>query len=197
MPEHPQFNDDAIVNPETHHEESDVNTRALMLFVVIFIVFAAVTHVALWLLYKFYVQVGVGQNAMANPPLTSILRPADPPALPRLQPFATKGESDVSSPVADTPVADMERMRAEEEKVLDHAGWVDRQKGIVHIPIDTAKNLALQRGIYQLNTASVPAPVAIGAGQTAVRPPAPAVPPTQGNPNSARAGATTNTGTRK
>ena len=35
------------VNPETQHERSDVNVRALLLFAAIFIVFAVVTHLVL------------------------------------------------------------------------------------------------------------------------------------------------------
>ena len=37
-----------IVNPDTHHEKSDVNVRALLWAVVIFIVFGAVTHFLLY-----------------------------------------------------------------------------------------------------------------------------------------------------
>lgn len=195
MPEHPQFPDDAIVNPETHHEESDVNVRALMLFVVIFIVFAAVTNVALWLLFKFYVQVG---KATPPPPMTEVTRPADAnvPALPRLQPFPT-GQSPkragTRSPVADTPVADMEQMRAHEEQVLNNPGWVDPQKGIVHIPIEQAKQLALQRGLYPVNTATAsPSP-----GQSAAAPLTPATAPPQAQSNPARIGTTTTTGNPK
>ena len=43
-----------VVNVETHHEESDVNVRALIWFMVVFIVFAVVMHVAIYLLYRFY-----------------------------------------------------------------------------------------------------------------------------------------------
>jgi hypothetical protein len=41
------------------------------------------------------------------------------------------------------PQADLQRFRAEEEKRLNTYYWVDRQKGIVHIPIEQAmKKLA-------------------------------------------------------
>ncbi len=161
MPEHPHSADDSIVNPETHHEESDVNVRALLWFVVIFIAFAAVSNVALWLLFKFYVQLGKGET---NTPLTQVARPvdADVPALPRLQPFSATGGKDVRSPVADTPVADMAQMRANEDQVLNNYGWLDRQKGTTHIPIEQAKQLALQRDTYAVNTTAA-APVTAGA----------------------------------
>jgi hypothetical protein len=136
---HRTYHDEEIVNFETHHEESDVNVRALLWFVVIFIAFAAVTHFALWLMFKFFVQLEHG-NA-ANAPMTSVARPpgADMPQEPRLQPFPTAAERDVMPPYRNTPVTDMLDMRAKEDAVLKNYGWVDQQKGIVHIPIDEAK----------------------------------------------------------
>src|ERR1700747_1261865 len=79
-----------VVNVETRHEESDVNVRALIWFMVIFIVFAAVTHAGLYLLYRFYRNIERG--AAANAPLSSVAMPqgADVPPTPRLQPFPNR-----------------------------------------------------------------------------------------------------------
>jgi hypothetical protein len=42
------------------------------------------------------------------------------------------------------PQDDMKRFRAEEEKWLNTYHWIDKQKGIVHIPIEEAmKKLAM------------------------------------------------------
>jgi len=136
------YHDEEIVNLETHHEESDVNVRALLWFVVIFVVFAAVAHFALLLMFKFFVQLERGNS---NAPLTSMAKPpdADVPQLPRLQPFLTKTPQVEIPPYRSTPVVDMIDMRAREDAVLNHYGWVDRQKGVVHIPIEEAKKLWL------------------------------------------------------
>jgi hypothetical protein len=40
----------------------------------------------------------------------------------------------------------MEEMRAAENDALNNPGWVDKQKGIVRIPIERAKQLVVQRG---------------------------------------------------
>jgi len=135
---HRTYHDEEVVNVETHHEESDVNVRALLWFVVIFIVFAAVTHAALFGLFHFLRNLERGN---ANAPLTSMDRPPDMdiPQSPRLQPFPTKQGSEVIPPYGSTPVVDMEEMRAREQQVLNNYGWVDKQKGIVHIPIEDAK----------------------------------------------------------
>jgi hypothetical protein len=192
MPEHPHSKDDSIVNPETQHEESDVNVRALMLFVVIFVVFSAVVYVAVWLMFKFFIQVG---KSAPPPAMTQIARPADAdvPSLPRLQPFvpgqSSKSPAGTRSPVADTPVADMEKMRAAEEKTLNNAGWVDQQKGVVHIPIEQAKQFALQRGLFPVNTAA--------SAPQAGAPPATAGIPAQGQSSSAQSGTGTTRGTQQ
>ncbi len=38
-------------------------------------------------------------------------------------------------------------LRATEDAALTTYGWVDRQNGVVHIPIDRAMDLLLQRGL--------------------------------------------------
>jgi hypothetical protein len=141
-----------VVNVETRHEESDVNVRALIWFMVVFIIFAAVTHVALYLLYRFYRNMERGEAA--NAPISSVAMPrdADVPPTPHLQPFPTRmPNEEVVPPTRNTPVTDMIDMRASEEQRLNSYGWVDKQHGIAHIPISEAKKLALQSGVYQVN----------------------------------------------
>lgn len=166
MPEHAHYRGDEIVNPETHHEESDVNVRALIWSFVIFVVFAAVTHVLLYLQFHVYAKFFRSEPA---PPMTAMQRPADmsvPPS-PRLQPFPTKeSRGEVMPPTTNTPVTDMEQMRAAEEQALNNPGWIDRQKGIVRIPIETAKQLVLQRGLPTATAAPAMTTVAGGATGT-------------------------------
>ena len=133
------------VNPETQHERSDVNVRALLWFAAIFVVFAALTHGIVYVMFKQFAQKA---RRTTTAPLTEIARPADAsvPQTPRLQPFPTKQRSGTMMPPnTTTPVVDMEEMRITEEQALNNPGWVDRQKGIVRLPINVAKQLAVQR----------------------------------------------------
>ena len=140
MPEH--HAEDHLLNPETHHERSDVNVRALLWFVAIFIVFAVFTHFLTWILFRHFAKEA---RRDVRPPLTAMQRPGDlsVPQGPRLQPFPTEG----MPPTRATPVKDMEEMQRSEEQALHNPGWIDQQKGIVRLPIDLAKQLALQRGL--------------------------------------------------
>lgn len=139
MPEHANHPEGEIVNAETQHEKSDVNVRALGWTAVIFIVFAAVTHLLLYQQFNFYRRHFRNE---ASQPLTMMTRPSTVPATPRLQPFPNN-----APPMTSTPVTDMAAMRAAEDAALNNAGWVDRQKGIVRLPIDVAKQLVVQRGL--------------------------------------------------
>src|ERR1041385_1407265 len=143
------YHDEDIVNPETHHEKSDVNVRALFLFGVAFVIFAAVSHFVLFVMYKQFVKI---EKKHQNVPLTKMERPESMsvPATPRLQPFPTKiSQTETLAPNANTPVTAMVEMRESQEKTLNSYGYVDKAKGVVHIPIEEAKKLALQRGVYK------------------------------------------------
>ena len=161
MPEHLQYEDKELFNPETHHEHSDVPVRPLFWFIVIFIVFGIVSHVVLFLLYKAFVS---AERDRMDPPQTQVSRPADaavPQNQPLLQPFP-RGEV---VPYRQTPVTDLEDMRRAEEQVLKHYGWVDKEHGVVHIPIEDAKKMFAARAAVQGQVAptAVPATAASGA----------------------------------
>ncbi len=142
MPEHIQYEDNDLFNPETAHEHSDVPVRPLFWFIVIFIVFGVVSHVALYLLYQGFVK---GERGRMDPPQTQVARPANagvPQNQPLLQPFP-RGEA--VAPYDQTPVTDLADMRRREAEALGTYGWVDKQHGVVHIPIDDAKKLYAAR----------------------------------------------------
>jgi hypothetical protein len=144
MPEHRDIDDFGVLNPETHHETSDVDVRAILWFVVIFIAFAIVTHVVLYLLFNHYRKLFRGD---VQPARTAISVAAQPPQTPRLQPFPQKDQRGKPIPPnASTPVVDMAEMRRSEQEALTTPGWIDKQKGIVRIPIERAKQIVVQRG---------------------------------------------------
>jgi hypothetical protein len=155
------YSGEEIVNVETSHERSDVNVRALAWFFVIFVVFAILTHVLLYLQFKAYA--GLMRGA-TNAPLTAVARPAgsEVPQTPRLQPFPSRAGGQIVPPNRNTPVTDLEDMRRAEEEALQTPAWIDRQKGVVRIPIEQAKQLAVQR----LNAAPPPPPAPPAAPTT-------------------------------
>ncbi|MGZ8710326.1 MAG: hypothetical protein ACXW28_08880 [Thermoanaerobaculia bacterium] len=146
---HIHYSDDDLVNPETHHEESDVNVRALLWFFVIFVIISVITHFALTAFYKGLSRM---ERARGGETLTQMPRAADadvPKGQPLLQPFPTKVQqsAEVIPPYRTTPVTDLRDMRRAEQEALNSYGWVDQQKGVVRMPIAEAKKLVVQRGL--------------------------------------------------
>ena len=117
-------------NVEVHHEESDVNIRAIFGFGAGLIAVAVIVHVAILLLFNF-LDGRAKQQAAAAYPLATQQGERLPPE-PRLQ---------------TEPREDLAALRAREEETLRSYGWVDRNAGVVRIPIDRAMELTLQRGL--------------------------------------------------
>lgn len=91
--------------------------------IVTVVVFALV--VSAGLLYYF-------THAVEAPSVNPLAETQPPPPEPRLQV---------------TPSADLERFRAEESTRLNSYGWVDREQQTVHIPIDRAMDILLEKGL--------------------------------------------------
>ncbi len=118
-------------NPAVHHEESDVNIRAILGFAAGLIVVAIVIHVAIWGLFRFFDARATHQAEQPEYPLAAKQEQRLPPE-PRLQ---------------TNPRQDLADLRAAEDVTLSTYGWVDRNAGVVRIPIDEAMKLTLQRGL--------------------------------------------------
>ena len=117
-------------NVEVHHEESDVDIRAIFGFGAGLIAVAIVVHVAILLLFNFF-DSRAKQQAAAAYPLATQQGERLPPE-PRLQ---------------TEPREDLAALRAREDETLRSYGWVYRNAGVVRIPIDRAMELTLQRGL--------------------------------------------------
>ena len=162
------------VNPEVHHEQSDVDVRAILWFTVIFVVFAVVAHIGLYFHFQFM------RRAERQPDLLPIsLVNQDNPRLPpgpRLQPFPTPdAQGRALSPLQTNPPFDMNQMAVEEERELTTWGWENEAEGIVRMPIDRAMELQLRRGFPVAPQAGADAPVAFPDQAVAAQsaPPAP------------------------
>lgn len=117
-----------IDNPEVQHETSDVNIRAILGFGVALLVTAIIIHFLVWLLFEYFDAREI--TTVREYPLAAEQQNRLPPE-PRLQ---------------TDPRQDLRDMRAREEVFLTTYGWVDKNAGIVRIPIEEAMRLAVERG---------------------------------------------------
>src|SRR4051812_45901136 len=106
-------------NPEVHHETSDVNVRAVLLFGAGLFIAAAIVHLLVWVLFGYFSSHEAVRGAR-EPPLAATEQNRVPPE-PRLQ---------------TNPRADLRDLRAREDQMLTSYGWVDKNAGVVRIPIE-------------------------------------------------------------
>lgn len=116
--------------PQTHHEESDANIMAVLAFAGGLIVTVAIVSVVVWVLFQ-YLTAQAARRQPPSFPLATAQENRLPPE-PRLQ---------------TDPRQDLRDMRDAEQEILTTYGWVDRNAGVVRIPIDQAMRLAVQRGM--------------------------------------------------
>jgi hypothetical protein len=115
-------------NPNVRREKSDVDTRAIIRFGLALAIVLVATYLVLLGLFGYFstreMRLGRGPARVQS---TDQLPPE-----PRLEL---------------SPRANLEALRAAEKEVLENYDWVDKQKGIVRIPIERAMELVAQRGL--------------------------------------------------
>ena len=117
-------------NVEVRHEESDVNIQAIFGFGAALVVVAIVVHLLIYVLFGFF-SAREGRSVPAEYPLAAAQENRVPPE-PRLQ---------------TNPREDLSELRAKEDEILGSYGWVDKNAGVVRIPIEAAMKLTLERGL--------------------------------------------------
>lgn len=114
---------------ELGHEVRDVSIKAIVWLGIGVIIMVFIAFVAVTLLYGLF-EVQRVERASPPPPLLEEAQGLPP------QPLLQRN-----------PATDMEKMRQETDGILNNYGWVDKQTGIVRIPITRAMELTLERGL--------------------------------------------------
>ncbi len=119
------------------YETRDVNVGALGKWLLVLTIVIAGTYVVTVGLFRFFSGREAAKDVAAGavPPAATQAAPADEQLKwpePRIQ---------------SAPADDMARLRAEHERVLRSYGWVDREAGVVRVPIEVAMKLVLEEGL--------------------------------------------------
>jgi hypothetical protein len=162
-PEVERFNLD---NPAERHEQRDVNVLAVSKFAIGLALLCIASFAIVVGVFRYLEHVTSGvpagrQNVVAG-------QPQRPPA-PQLE---------------ETPALDLARERAAEEELLHTYGWIDKQAGVVRLPIERAIELMAQRGLPSRAAAppasSVSVPTEAGLGPKVQQPGGPLAPESGG-----------------
>ncbi len=118
------------------HEERDIRARPIVLSVV---GLTAVTVAAFFLMHLLFNVLAARQAKQSAPPspLAAKYGLKEPPP-PRLQ---------------TEPIADLQALRARDAAALHAYAWVDRDAGVVRIPIERAIAVLAERGLPARNLA--------------------------------------------
>jgi hypothetical protein len=114
------------------YEHTDASVWTVVKFIMWLSVAAVIIHFGLGLLFNLFVEQRV-ERREPRFPLAAAEGPRVPPE-PRLQRF---------------PREDILNFRTSEEATLQTYGWVDRAAGTVHIPIQEAMRLTLERNLLK------------------------------------------------
>jgi hypothetical protein len=117
-------------NPEVHRETTDVNIRAIFGFAGGLLVTGIVIHLLVFVLFRYFTA-REGRAVEPQFPLAVAGQTRVPPE-PRLQ---------------TQPRQDLSDLRAREQQLLTTYGWVDKNAGVVRIPIEQAMKVTLERGL--------------------------------------------------
>ena len=142
-----------------HHEDTDIDIKAMVIAAVALAIMTAFCYVTVYAAMGIFGRREDALSAVKSYPMAPTGADAPLPPLPRLQ---------------TDPKKEMRDLRAEEQAVLESYRWVDRNAGVVRIPIEDAIRLALQRGFESRPAAPAPAAAAPAAPAPAPARPAPA-----------------------
>jgi hypothetical protein len=121
----------ASTPPGAGHEHTDVEIGMIVKFAVWLLVSAVVVHFGASFMFDYFVVQSIPRPADVQYPL-AVTEGLRLPAAPRLQ---------------TQPANEIYEFRLRERRVLEGYGWVDREKGIVRIPIEEAMRLTVERGL--------------------------------------------------
>ena len=123
-------------NPDVQHEASDVNVRAILGFAAGLLIVGVAIHLLVWGLFRYF-ESREERRVITAFPLAAGEGMRLPPE-PRLQ---------------TNPRQDLRDLRTREDELQDSYSWVDKDAGIVRIPISEAMKLVVERGL-DIQTAS-------------------------------------------
>jgi hypothetical protein len=118
---------DAAKNPKVDYERQDLNVRSVVIFAVGLLVVIIVSMILIAVILN---TLNTRRAAVETSPPTAFPTPVAP-----LQP----------NPIDQaTSIEELDELRAREDAILNNYGWVDREAGVVRIPIERAMELVVE-----------------------------------------------------
>jgi hypothetical protein len=120
-----------------NYEPRDLGGRGIIAFLIVLVISTAVLAGTVWGYYAYHLK-----HPVNEPARTGIAMVTDTPVT---QPDPTKRFPRPTLQPDD--VADLSKMRADENEILNSYGWVDQANGVARIPVDQAMKMVAQQGL--------------------------------------------------
>ena len=140
--------------------DGEINIRGILWTAAGVVAICIVSAIAMWGMF-------VGFDAFDR-------RNAAPPAAPAMPESMSRSMQQGAPPGARlqaSPSEDMTSMSAENDRLLQHAGWIDRAQGTVRVPIGVAIDVLAARGLPKVTTPPLAEMAAHGSTADDGRPP--------------------------
>jgi hypothetical protein len=136
-------NEDALRNANVSYEPRDLGARGILTFLVVLFVAGVAIHLIVWGLFKVF----TWQSQRNDPRLNPLVDQKAPSVGSVLQNTPRVNVQQFPEPrLQPDDVGDMDKMRIQEETILNSKSWKD-QSGAVHIPIDEAMKILAAQGL--------------------------------------------------
>jgi hypothetical protein len=123
------------------YERQDLQVSGILYFLLTLGVVTAICIVALWGLFGYFDRYAKSSQPAVNPLITHV--PEDTRHVPRGYPQSVFPDPKLE----EDERGQLNAIRMNEQKELYSYGWVDEKAGTVHIPIERAMDLIVQRGL--------------------------------------------------
>ena len=138
-----------------HPEGSGINAKPVLMFLIIL----GISTAAVFVIVKGLIW-GFAKMEQANPATPTTLVKSDArvlPPEPRLQGAPTSGSTSTTNVASQLPLDEMKTYRKQVEEKAASYGWVNKEAGVAHIPIERAKELVAEKGLPMSSEATAAA----------------------------------------
>jgi hypothetical protein len=128
------------VNPGINYESRDLGAKGIVVFLIVLAVSGILIELLVWGMLRFYNKLTVENNVPTAGTAQLYTQPTE----------LTGGDPALRFPkpaLQVDDVADMNKLKAENEEILNSYGWVDQNNGVVRVPIQTAIDQVAQKGL--------------------------------------------------
>jgi hypothetical protein len=132
---------------EADYERQDLRSKTVLLFFVGLVIMLLVAYLVVAGVYKGFGHYDQAHQPEQNPLAVDTSSGADRRAVPK-QAMGDQIKRDFPEPrLEEDERVELQDLRGPKDEQLATYGWVDEKAGVVHIPIERAMELVVQRGL--------------------------------------------------